>query len=186
MKFNEFLGKMKQKAEERSYKDKEKKAKAKGFSSYHVYETQTAISRKEGYDEAQSKLRKTELKRAKEEEYNDALDTKPKYVKKVQKGIGYIKQGAGQYNEMMNELRGLSNNQGFNKGNNSEQGYASGYGPYEPRQSRQPRQKEQSFAQMFGMQEPRKPRKKHSKKKKAKRRKKKKESNDFYSYLNQR
>jgi len=186
MKFNEFLGKMKEKAEERSAKQKDKIAETKGFSNYNVMQMQTAIAKKEGYQKAETDLRKKELKRAKEEAYLDALDTRPRYVKKVEKGIKAFRKGAEQYNSVMDELKGISGNQGMNQGRNSEQAYASGYGPFESRQSRQPRQKEQSFAQMFGMQEPRKPRRKHTKKKKIKHRKKKKESNDFYSYLNQR
>lgn len=176
-KIKSFVNKVKEKQEERSYLQKEKMAKAKGFSSFHVYETQTAMARKEGYDEAQTKLRKTELQKAKEEEYKDALDTRPARVKKVEKGVKSFQKALGYYNETMGALKGVSGSpKEFNKGQNTKQSYASGYGPYQPRQ-----QKPQTLAEMLGMQ---KPKKKISK---AKLKKKNKSNpsnpNDIYDWI---
>ena len=178
-KIKSFVNKVKEKQEERSYMQKEKTAKAKGFSSFHVYETQTAIARKEGYDEAQTELRQSELTRVKEEERKDALDTRPARVKKVEKGVKSFQKALGYYNETMGALKGISGSpKEFNKGSNTKQSYASGYGPYQPRQ-----QKPQTLAEMFGMQKPKQNRKKKTKKTKHKKQSKQTKPNDIYDWI---
>src|SRR3990172_6640550 len=165
-KIKSFVNKVKEKQEERSYMQKEKTAKAKGFSSFHVYETQT-------------ELRQSELKRVKEEERKDALDTRPARVKKVEKGVKSFQKALGYYNETMGALKGISGSpKEFNKGSNTKQSYASGYGPYQPRQ-----QKPQTLAEMFGMQKPKQNRKKKTKKTKHKKQSKQTKPNDIYDWI---
>lgn len=129
-KLKSFIEKAKEKQEERSYKAKDKMARSKGFSSYRNYELQTGIARKEGYDQAQKDLRKNEIKQAKKKEYMNTLDTRPKYVKKLESGIESFHKGMNEYNTVMNELKSIGNP--FNNGKNTNQAYASGYGPYNP------------------------------------------------------
>lgn len=144
-------------------------AKAKGFSSFHSYETYTGLARKEGYDKARTELRKTELAKAKKEEYLDTMDTRPKYVKKLQGGIKTFHKGVEQYNSVMDELKGLGSDKQFNNGRNSDQAYSSGYGIYNPRPRKE---KQESFASMYGMEQPKQKRRKTKKKQKHKKRSK--------------
>ena len=164
MGFKDFIEKAKEKSERMAYERKEKEAHKKGFSNYNVYQMQTAIARKEGYEAAKSKLRKNELRRVKQEAYNEGLDTRPGYVKKFEKGKSAFNKGIKEYNSIMSELQGAGSM--FNSGQNSNQAYASGYGPYKPRKQKEPR----NFADMMGFQTSMKRRKK-SKPKKMKYRK---------------
>src|SRR3990172_1532635 len=116
-KIKSFVNKVREKQDQRTMKSKEDMAKAKGFSSFGSYETYTALARKEGYDEAKKKLRKSELQRVKKEEYLDTMDTRPKYVKKVQRGVQTFRKGMDEFNTVMDEIKGITQDtRSFNKG----------------------------------------------------------------------
>ena len=68
-------------------------AKSKGFTSFEVYELETAIARKEGWEKAQSNKRKQELERVKTKEYVEAMDTTPKFLTKLDNGIAKMNKG---------------------------------------------------------------------------------------------
>ena len=103
---------MKAKSAKYRAEQNEKKAKAKGFSSYQAFTTFSSAAKHEGEEKAKSKQRKTELQRIKQEAYDDRMAGKSgkygRYQKKVQGGIKKFQGGLQIYNDMMGELQSLS------------------------------------------------------------------------------
>ena len=96
MTLKKIIKQLKEKKEELDYKRKDKQARAKGFSNFSVYEIETAVARKEGYDKAQKANRTKELERVKNEEYQKAIGKETNYITKLNKGLK-------QFNKMMGD-----------------------------------------------------------------------------------
>lgn len=138
-----FINKIKEKNSEFKQNRKESFAHSKGFSSAKSYDTYSSAARYEGTQEAESKLRKQELKRIKEEAKEERMLGRygkyGKFQKKVAKGYGIFQKGAGVYNDIIGGLQTMNSPR-----ENSRQAYASGYGIYSKRgKSRTKKQKPQ-------------------------------------------
>lgn len=113
-----FVNKIKTKSRQYQAEQNEKKAKAKGFSSFAAYQTFSGAAKHEGEEIAKSELRKKELKRIKDEAKQEVLLGKTgkysKVQKKVQKGFETFEKGAGVYNEIMGGLQSLNSSNSSN------------------------------------------------------------------------
>ena len=96
MTLKKIIKQLKEKKEELDYKRKDKQARAKGFPNFSIYEIETAVARKEGYDKAQKANRTKELERVKTEEYQKAIGKDTNYLTKLNKGLK-------QFNKMMGD-----------------------------------------------------------------------------------
>lgn len=133
-----FINKVKAKQTEYKIKSGEKMAKQKGFSSYADYQKERSLARESAFKESRKKLRTEEIKRIKAEARGEMMGGGKQ---KAAKAMNYFNKGMQGYNKTISGLRSVSGNDGFRM-SNTNQAYASGYGPYKPKKRRKQKPKE--------------------------------------------
>lgn len=140
-----FIYKVKQKQAQNKILSGEKKAQKLGFKNFADMNKAEMMARESTIKSHKAKKRKkhlAEIKATTREEMQGGMN---KYQRKFVKGKKSFDKGLKVYNEMMGELRGLSNSsEGMFPKGNSKQSYASGYGIYgnKPKKKRKAKKKE--------------------------------------------